>query len=59
MSERLAVPGHGVNPRRGSVAAAIGVTRPAPLRAMVFIQIDGESITRPGREPGEETGGQG
>jgi hypothetical protein len=49
----------GVNPRTGSVAAAIWVTRPAPPDAIVFIQIDGESITRPGREPGEEEGGQG
>ena len=56
MSEPLAVPGHGVNPRRGSVAAAIGVTRPAPLRAMVFIQIDGESITSPGGSPARRRG---
>lgn len=49
----------GVNPRTGSVASAIWVTRPAPQEAMVFIQIDGESITRPGRELDEEEGGQG
>ncbi len=34
----------GVNPRTGSVASAIWVTRPAPLKAMMFIQINGESV---------------
>lgn len=49
----------GVNPRTGSVASAIWVTRPGPPEAMVFIQIDGEAIRRPGRDPDEEEGGQG
>ena len=48
----------GVNRRTGSVAAAIWVTRPAG-HALVFIQIDGEPVARPGREPDEEEGGQG
>lgn len=49
----------GVNTRTGSVASAIWVTRPAPPQAMVFIQIDGESMGREGRDPDEEEGGQG
>jgi hypothetical protein len=49
----------GINPRTGSVASAIWVTRPEPQEAVVFIQIDGESIIRPGRDPDEEEGGQG
>jgi hypothetical protein len=49
----------GVNPRTGSVASAIWVTRPAPRTATVFIQVDGESIRRAGRHPDEEAGGQG
>ena len=36
----------GVNPRTGSVASAIWVMRPILPEAMVFIQIDGESIPR-------------
>ncbi len=48
----------GVNPRTGSVASAIWVTRPAAA-ALVFIQIDGELVARPGRGPHEEEGGQG
>lgn len=35
----------GVNPRTGSVASAIWVTRPAWPHAIVFIEVDGESLT--------------
>ena len=49
----------GVNAHTGSVASAIWVARPAGPLAMVFIQIDGEWITRPGRDPDEEEGGEG
>jgi hypothetical protein len=48
-----------INPRTRSVASVIWVARPAPQAAMVFIEIDGEPITRPGRDPDEEEGGQG
>ena len=48
----------GVNRRTGSVAAAIWVTRPS-ADALVFIQIDGEPVARPGRDLDEEEGGQG
>jgi hypothetical protein len=34
----------GVNPRSGSVASVIWVTRPAGPQALVFIDIDGESL---------------
>lgn len=34
----------GVNPRTGSVASAIWVTRPVPQKAMLFIQVNGEAI---------------
>lgn len=46
----------GVNPRTGAVASAIWVTRPVPQKAMVFIQIDGESIRIAGQAPDEEEG---
>jgi hypothetical protein len=49
----------GINPRTRSVASVIWVARPAGQAAMVFIEIDGGSITRPGRDPDEEEGGQG
>jgi len=49
----------GVNRRTGSVASAIWVARPAAAEALVFIQIDGEPVARPGRGPHEEEGGQG
>ena len=49
----------GINPRTGSVASVIWVAQPAPHAAMVFIEIDGESISRPGRDPDEEEGGEG
>ncbi|MBI3104991.1 MAG: hypothetical protein HYY95_05345 [Candidatus Rokubacteria bacterium] len=49
----------GVNPRTGSVAAAIWVARPIASQALVFLQIDGAAIARPGRAPDEEEGGQG
>jgi hypothetical protein len=44
----------GVNPRTGSVASAIWVTHAAPQNSMVFIQIDGESVRRAGRDRDEE-----
>jgi len=34
----------GVNPRTGSVASAIWVTRPPRDQAIVFVSIDGESL---------------
>lgn len=34
----------GVNPLSGSVASVIWVTRPAGPHAMVFIDVDGESL---------------
>ena len=34
----------GVDPRTGSVASAIWVTRPAGRHALVFIEVDGESL---------------
>jgi hypothetical protein len=49
----------GVNPQTKSVASLIWVTRPVGPSAMVFIEIDGEAVTRPGREPEEEEGGEG
>jgi len=49
----------GINPRTRSVASVIWVVRPAAQAAMVFIEIDGESVTRSGRDPDEEEGGQG
>jgi hypothetical protein len=49
----------GINPRTGSVASVIWVARPAGQAAMVFIEIDGDSVARPGRDPDEEEGGQG
>jgi hypothetical protein len=41
------------------VASAVWVNRPKAQEAMVFIEIDGESITRPGRDPDEEEDGEG
>jgi hypothetical protein len=55
----------GVNPRSGSVASVIWVTRPAGPRAIVFIDIDGESLkgdhghSKVGRDPYNEEGGEG
>ena len=49
----------GVNPFTGSVASAVWVARPLAPAATVFIRIDGGWITRPGRDPDEEEGGQG
>jgi hypothetical protein len=49
----------GVNSSTGSVASAVWVNRQKTQGAMVFIEIDGESITRPGRDPDEEEGGEG
>jgi hypothetical protein len=37
----------GVNARTGSVASAIWVNRPGSEQAVVFIDIDGESLRRP------------
>jgi hypothetical protein len=34
----------GVDPRTGSVASAVWVTRPAWPHALVFIEVDGESV---------------
>jgi len=48
----------GINPRTSSVASVIWVARPATQAAMVFIEIDGESVARPGRDPNEEEGGE-
>ena len=47
----------GVNRRTGSIVAAIWASRRA-ADALVFLQIDGEAVTRPGREAGEEEGGE-
>jgi len=44
----------GVNPRTGSVASAICVTRPTRHQAIVFIPIDGESLTDDHRDPAVE-----
>ena len=41
----------GVNPRNGSVASAIWVTRPARHQAIVFIDIDGKSLKGDDRHP--------
>jgi hypothetical protein len=49
----------GINPRTRSVASVVWVARPVAQAATVFIEIDGESITRPGRDPDEEEGGEG
>ena len=49
----------GVNTCTGSVASAVWVARPLSPAATVFIRIDGGWITRPGRDPDEEEGGQG
>lgn len=54
----------GVNPRTGSVASAIWVTRPTPPRAIIFIDIDGKSVAGRGdsgveRDPYREEGGEG
>ena len=44
----------GVNPRTGSVASAICVTRPAWDQAIVFISIDGASLTGDHGDPAVE-----
>lgn len=61
----------GVDRRTGSVASAIWVNRPAWHRAIMFIEVDGESLTggqRPGpdhgypapeRDPYQDEGGEG
>jgi hypothetical protein len=49
----------GINPHTRSVASVIWVAGPAAQGATVFIEVDGESITSPGRDPDEEEGGQG
>ena len=48
----------GVNPDTGSVASAMWITRPGSPAAMVFVHIDGSLVTRPGREPDDEEGGE-
>ncbi len=50
---------HGVNPQARSVASVIWVARPSAAPAVMFIELDGEAITSPGRDPDEEEGGQG
>lgn len=55
----------GVNPLSGSVASVIWVTRPAGPQAIVFIDVDGESLkgdhgpAKIGRAPYNEEGGGG
>jgi len=62
----------GVNTRTGSVASAIWVTRPAWQHALVFIEVDGESLAgglgrasramappRAERDPYQDEGGEG
>ena len=46
----------GINPQTKSVASLIWVSRPAAQPAMLFLEIDGETIASPGREP-DEVGG--
>jgi hypothetical protein len=41
----------GVNPQTKSVASVIWVSRPALEPAMVFLEIDGETMASPGRGP--------
>jgi hypothetical protein len=48
----------GINPRTRSAASVIWVSRPATQAAMVFIEIDGETVSRMGRDPDEEEGGE-
>jgi hypothetical protein len=61
----------GVDTRTGSVASAIWVNRPAWHRAIMFIEVDGESLTggqrresdrgysAPERDPYQDEGGEG
>ena len=55
----------GVNPRTGSVASAIWVSRPVWDQAIVFIEVDGESLKGNHddpvleRDPYGEDGGEG
>jgi hypothetical protein len=54
----------GVNMRTGTVASAIWVNRPGWQRAIVFIDIDGESLGHhrfpvPEHDPDREGGGEG
>jgi hypothetical protein len=46
----------GVNRLTGAVASAIWVSRPVPQKAMMFIQIDGEPISKAERAPDDEGG---
>ena len=48
----------GIDSGRGSLASAVWVARLPASDFLVFIQIDGESVTRPGRSPEEEEGGE-
>lgn len=48
----------GVNSRTNSVASVVWVARASTPAAMVFIEIDGEPVARPGRDPAEEEGGE-
>jgi len=47
----------GVNQETNSVASLIWVSRPAAQAAMLFLEIDGETMTSPDREPDEEVAG--
>ena len=49
----------GVNPTTRTVASLTWTPRAPGLSTTVHIEIDGQSITRPGRDPVEEEGGQG
>lgn len=55
----------GVNPRSGSVASVIWVTRPTGHQAIVFIDVDGEPLNDDhdhralGRDPYHDDGGEG
>ena len=49
----------GVNPGTRAMASLTWTARPPASSATVFIEIDGQPIERPGRDPIEEEGGQG
>ena len=49
----------GIHAKTGAVASLVWTSRLPPASATVFIEIDGQAIARPGRDPIEEEGGQG
>jgi hypothetical protein len=49
----------GVSGFRPGIVGDDRSNRPKAQGAMVFLEIDGESITRPRRDPDEEEGGEG